>query len=51
MLRARELPPREQAELAAALRAVLPEGCVLITAGVPLGKPGTTNSLRIETLA
>ena len=24
---------------------------VLITAGVPLGKPGTTNSLRIETLA
>jgi thiamine-phosphate pyrophosphorylase len=35
VLRARELPPREQAELAAALRAVLPEGCVLITAGVP----------------
>lgn len=24
---------------------------VLVTAGVPLGKPGTTNSLRIEILA
>jgi thiamine-phosphate pyrophosphorylase len=35
VLRARDLPPREQAELAAALRAVLPEGCVLILAGAP----------------
>lgn len=33
VLRARELPPREQAELAAALRAVLPDGCVVIQAG------------------
>jgi thiamine monophosphate synthase len=33
VLRARELPPRERAELAAALRAVLPEGCLLIQAG------------------
>lgn len=33
VLRARELPPREQAELAAALRAVLPPGCLLIQAG------------------
>jgi Thiamine monophosphate synthase len=33
VLRARDLPPREQAELAAALRAVLPSGCVLIQAG------------------
>lgn len=35
VLRARELPLREQAELAAALRAVLPEGCMLIHAGGP----------------
>jgi thiamine-phosphate pyrophosphorylase len=35
VLRARELPPREQAELAAALRVVLPEGCLLILAGGP----------------
>lgn len=35
VLRARELPSREQAELAAALRAVLPSGCVLIHAGGP----------------
>ena len=35
VLRARELPPREQAELFAALRAVLPDGCVLILAGGP----------------
>jgi len=35
VLRARELPPREQAELAAALRAVLPDGCVVIRAGGP----------------
>jgi thiamine monophosphate synthase len=33
VLRARELPPREQAELAAALRAVLPAGCLVIQAG------------------
>jgi hypothetical protein len=35
VLRARELPWREQAELAAALRAVLPEGCLVIRAGGP----------------
>jgi thiamine-phosphate pyrophosphorylase len=33
VLRARQLPPRERAELEAALRAVLPEGCRLIVAG------------------
>lgn len=33
VLRARDLPARERAELAAALRAVLPEGCRLIVAG------------------
>jgi len=33
VLRARELPARERGELATALRAVLPTGCVLIVAG------------------
>jgi thiamine-phosphate pyrophosphorylase len=33
MLRARELPPRDRAELVSALRAVLPDGCRLIVAG------------------
>jgi thiamine-phosphate pyrophosphorylase len=33
VLRAREMPPRDRAELIAALRAVLPEGCRLVVAG------------------
>jgi thiamine-phosphate pyrophosphorylase len=33
LLRARAVPPRDRAELVAALRAVLPEGCRLIVAG------------------
>jgi thiamine monophosphate synthase len=35
VLRARTLPPREQAGIEAALRAVLPPGCLLIRAGGP----------------
>lgn len=33
VLRARDMPPRDRAELTSALRAVLPEGCRLIVAG------------------
>jgi thiamine monophosphate synthase len=35
VVRAREIPARDRAELVAALRAVLPEGCRLIVAGGP----------------
>jgi len=33
LLRAREMPPRDRAELTAAMRAVLPDGCRLLVAG------------------